>query len=173
LCQAANCADGVRNGNETAVDCGGGTCPGCNTGQGCVVDRDCASTVCGSGVCRVPTCGDGRRNGAETDIDCGGDTCNDCGNGGVCSVDNDCLSSLCTAGSCVACANDAECGAGRSCRNGGCVTLLRCPGAASMDVGNTFTCDLGAARDVPYAMISVGCNDGESGGYTLTSSRIL
>ena len=42
------CDDGVQNGNETGVDCGG----------------DCAA---------CPTCDDGVQNGNETGVDCGGD----------------------------------------------------------------------------------------------------
>ncbi len=44
------CDDGIRNGNETGVDCGG---------------PDCAA-------CVTPTCDDGIRNGSETGVDCGG-----------------------------------------------------------------------------------------------------
>ncbi len=46
------CTDGVQNGNETGVDCGG----------------DCAP---------CPTCDDGIQNGNETGVDCGGD-CDPC-----------------------------------------------------------------------------------------------
>ncbi len=49
------CDDGVQNGNETGVDCGG---------------PDCANAC--------PTCDDGIQNGNETDVDCGGDSCNAC-----------------------------------------------------------------------------------------------
>ena len=49
------CDDGVQNGNEIGVDCGG---------------PDCANAC--------PTCDDGVQNGTETGIDCGGDSCNAC-----------------------------------------------------------------------------------------------
>ncbi len=49
------CNDGVQNGDETGVDCGG-SCPACITG---------------------PTCNDGIQNGNETGIDCGG-SCPEC-----------------------------------------------------------------------------------------------
>jgi hypothetical protein len=43
----APCKDGVRNGDETDVDCGG-SCPStCAEGQGCNVGTDCSSGVCG------------------------------------------------------------------------------------------------------------------------------
>ena len=50
----ANCEDGIKNGSETGVDCGGGHCPDC------------------------PSCNDQIQNGSETGIDCGGDACAPC-----------------------------------------------------------------------------------------------
>ena len=35
LCQPDSCADTVRNGLETGVDCGGTVCPACADGEGC------------------------------------------------------------------------------------------------------------------------------------------
>jgi hypothetical protein len=47
------CSDGVRNGAETAVDCGGGCAP-CALGQACAVDVDCATPgICEPQECRV------------------------------------------------------------------------------------------------------------------------
>ncbi len=48
------CTDGVQNGAETGIDCGGPDCPAC------------------------PTCSDGIQNGDETDVDCGGTNCPSC-----------------------------------------------------------------------------------------------
>ena len=42
------CADGMRTGSETDIDCGGGTCSPCQPGQVCVNDGDCARTACGN-----------------------------------------------------------------------------------------------------------------------------
>jgi hypothetical protein len=39
------CDDGIRNGQELAVDCGG-NCPGCRIGQPCAMAPDCQSMVC-------------------------------------------------------------------------------------------------------------------------------
>jgi hypothetical protein len=47
------CSDGVKNGSETGVDCGGGTCPSCSNGQICSSASDCQSGFCNSGVCRA------------------------------------------------------------------------------------------------------------------------
>lgn len=41
----ASCADGVLNGRETDLDCGGGCSP-CAESRVCVVNGDCLSDVC-------------------------------------------------------------------------------------------------------------------------------
>ena len=51
-CQAATCSDAVKNGNETDVDCGGGTCAACAAGKICAAPGDCASGVCTANVCQ-------------------------------------------------------------------------------------------------------------------------
>lgn len=51
-CHAPSCSDGVKNGTETGVDCGGGTCSVCAPGQTCNVGPDCSSGHCTSGVCQ-------------------------------------------------------------------------------------------------------------------------
>ena len=48
---AATCSDGIKNGAETGVDCGGGTCPACGIGSTCSTSADCTSTNCVGGVC--------------------------------------------------------------------------------------------------------------------------
>jgi hypothetical protein len=53
------CSDGVQNGDETDVDCGGGkahcmvdgACPPCSDGLKCKVGTDCKSGVCEAGIC--------------------------------------------------------------------------------------------------------------------------
>ena len=59
------CTDGIMNGNETGVDCGGPDCDPCED---------------------PPTCTDGIMNGNETGVDCGGPDCDPCGGGGTCDV---------------------------------------------------------------------------------------
>jgi len=49
------CNDGIQNGTETGIDCGGTMCGACPR-----------------------TCGDGVQNGDETGVDCGGTTCSAC-----------------------------------------------------------------------------------------------
>jgi hypothetical protein len=69
------CANGVQDGDETEVDCGG-SCGGCELlcGDGLLngaeVQIDCDTIV---GVCEnCPNCEDGLFNGTEAGIDCGG-----------------------------------------------------------------------------------------------------
>src|SRR6185295_1775645 len=45
-CGAGACTDQLRNGVETDVDCGGGTCPACDVNRVCAVPGDCSSGVC-------------------------------------------------------------------------------------------------------------------------------
>ncbi|MFT4040857.1 MAG: hypothetical protein QM692_21930 [Thermomicrobiales bacterium] len=55
-----SCFDGVQNGDETGVDCGG-SCARCENNQTCGQRDDCASANCVSGVCQQctssPQCG--------------------------------------------------------------------------------------------------------------------
>jgi hypothetical protein len=96
----ASCTDGIQDGHETDVDCGGPDCMPCADGKHCLVNSDCLSHVCIGGVCAAPTCSDGVKNGLETDIDCGGPVCPKCGLGKQCLVGSDCVSGICTNGVC-------------------------------------------------------------------------
>ncbi len=50
-CQPS-CNDGIKDGNETDVDCGGGTCSPCAAGKMCVAGSDCVSVACAGNVCQ-------------------------------------------------------------------------------------------------------------------------
>jgi hypothetical protein len=99
---APTCTDGVMNGEETDVDCGGHDCPACDTGGVCVLGTDCVSGLCTNGKCDAPaaSCTDGAQNGDETDVDCGG-SCPPCADGLVCAMDADCASMICASLICV------------------------------------------------------------------------
>ncbi|MBP6566854.1 MAG: T9SS type A sorting domain-containing protein [Saprospiraceae bacterium] len=77
----STCTDGVKNGQETGIDCGGPTCPVCpptctdGVKNGQETGVDCGGPTCPS--C-PPTCTDGVKNGQETGVDCGGPTCPSC-----------------------------------------------------------------------------------------------
>jgi hypothetical protein len=49
---APTCTDGIKNGSETDVDCGG-TCGACGDTKSCAVPGDCVSNLCTSNVCSV------------------------------------------------------------------------------------------------------------------------
>ena len=99
-CRAPTCVDGITNGNESDIDCGG-SCGKCGNGQGCGNVADCVSGICSAGICQIMTCSDGMLDGDETDVDCGG-SCAKCVNNKNCSVAADCASGICTGHVCHA-----------------------------------------------------------------------
>ena len=92
------CADRVRDGDETDVDCGGtaAACPRCAGGAECVVPSDCQTGGCANGRCVMATCSDGVRDGFEGDVDCGAG-CPKCVVGARCAANPDCTSNSCSA----------------------------------------------------------------------------
>jgi hypothetical protein len=97
-CTPPTCTDGVQDGNETGVDCGGG-CAGCPDGALCCMSIDCATSQCNGGICGV------RPNGA------------------ACSAPRECQSGFCADGVCCSEACTSPC---RSCNYttpGTCVNI--------------------------------------------------
>ena len=85
---APTCTDGVQNGNETGVDCGGPDCAPCVVPPTCddgIQNGDETGVDCGGPDCAPcvvpPTCDDGIQNGDETGVDCGGSSCAPCATG--------------------------------------------------------------------------------------------
>ncbi len=132
ICVPTECTDGVENGAETDIDCGGPVCANCLVGQDCMSADDCQSGVCSGALC--VSC--------DTDTDCAaGKFCGttDVGTFGVCSpiqaIGSTCsLPSQCASGYCVDgfCCNSACGGACQACSesqkvvgtNGICDTVL-------------------------------------------------
>ena len=110
ICVPAAANDGIKNGTETDIDCGGpaGTTPRCGTGKTCGAATDCTNKVC-STTCLAPTGTDGVKNGDESDVDCGGTTTGAaaCVAGKSCNVGGDCQS--------LGCNYLNKCADGRSC----------------------------------------------------------
>jgi len=96
-----SCTDGIKNGNETDIDCGGSCSTKCADSKGCTKAADCVSNACIAGFCGAPSCTDLAMNGNETDVDCGGGTCSSCASGKACIIGNDCQTSVCTGNICV------------------------------------------------------------------------
>ncbi len=132
----ASCSDGVQNGNESDVDCGG-SCSPCAVEKHCKGSTDCQSMNCQTGSCAPgASCSDGVQNQGESDVDCGG-PCAPCGNFSHCNVNTDCESDNCSAGSCAAAPNcfdgikngtetDVDCGGSCS----ACADGLQCKQSA-------------------------------------------
>ncbi len=104
------CSDGVRNGQESDVDCGGPDCGRCELRRACLTPDDC-----GSGLCRQRVCAAREGPVCLRNADCPGGACVD----GVCV--GACPPPLLQCqGACVDVRNDpASCGeCGRACAPG-------------------------------------------------------
>jgi hypothetical protein len=154
-----SCTDGMRNGSEGGVDCGGGCDRRCDTGSRCSDDRDCISGRCVDGACSQPSCDDGARGPEETDVDCGGVCDARCGSGLGCRTNDDCGPGLfCPAeaqrcadvscqdgvrnggetdtdcgGDCPGCSDGAPCTLGADCQSSVCGDDGRCAPASCND----------------------------------------
>ena len=155
------CTDGIKNGDETDIDCGGATCVKCTGTKKCKMGTDCKSGVCAAGVCAEATCSDGVKNGDESDTDCGGSTCVKCASAKQCKLATDCASGVCTAGICAA----ATCTDGV--KNGD-ETDTDCGGSTCVQCASAKQCKLASdcASGVCTAGICVAatCTDGAKNG---------
>ena len=183
-CQAPSCTDGVRNGAETDVDCGGGCPTLCGPSQGCKLDTDCLGNACSGSIC-LPACNDGVKNGSETGLDCGGHACAPCSNGGGCVFDADCFDGVCTSGvclpatcsdgvrdgsetdvdcggACVPCTPGKTCAAGADCVSRVCAGTLCATASCSDHVQNQGETgvDCGGATSCPRCANGPGCAAG-------------
>jgi hypothetical protein len=117
LCQAP-AINGIQDGAETDIDCGGPGAPACGTGKTCLDPADCASVNCGGVApkkCVAATAADGIKNGDESDIDCGGANTGapKCAVAKACNTEADCGTD--------SCGYNKKCAIARSCavRHGG------------------------------------------------------
>lgn len=161
-----SCKNSKLDPPETAIDCGGGTCPPCEPGDPCQLDVDCTS-ACNAlkGTCEPLTCVDGAPNASETDEDCGGPDCElRCAAGLECREDSDCESRLCDDGFCVAGACDPKagpcgtvdcyCANGRDCRTHDDCASGNCAGGTCAEGPRVFSRnDEPAAANVPTPAI--------------------
>jgi hypothetical protein len=169
-CQVPAPADGVKNGDETDIDCGGTKAPACVDGKACLAKTDCTSGVCTTNVCQVPSPTDTVQNGDETGVDCGGSKAPKCPAGSGCLTTADCDQVKCDTvqKKCLPAShsdgikNDGETGldcggtAPTKCPTGeGCVITSDC-NLALCDVGATNVC-------LPPSHTDGIKNDGETG----------
>ncbi|CAF3977923.1 unnamed protein product [Adineta steineri] len=94
LAKDKTCFDGLMNGDETDIDCGG-SCLTCAVGKNCTLTKDCDNLQCTNDICASAACNDTIKNNEETDVDCGGLNCSSCGTGKACSGAGDCVSKSC------------------------------------------------------------------------------
>jgi len=109
ICANPTSRDGLKDGTETDVDCGGGpptNAARCDAGKACIGASDCFWGHCTSGLCEGHS--PGQKDGDQTDIDCGGKVSPACDWEKSCLVDGDCTS--------TACGDDKKCLTGPSCR---------------------------------------------------------
>ncbi len=174
-CVDPSCADGVLNGDETDVDCGG-TCAPCANTDDCLVASDCASGFCNANVCSPcggdqdcaanEFCDPSVNGGTCVDDLTGGAPCNDaaeCGTG-FC-VDGFCCDTLCD-GLCDACSAALK-GSGS---DGTCEPIAsgsdpndECGSANPSTCGQTGSCDGASACELHPAMTPCAaptCNAG-------------
>jgi len=138
------CQDGVKNGDESDVDCGGTTCGGCSGGKMCGGNGDCAADVayctaaktCCGAPCDTPcsVCDPGGQCVAavgQSDTSCGPNhVCGAFGFGCVgvagapCSTNAKCLSALCTAGTCAKSTVGKPCNTTADCATGTCQSYI-------------------------------------------------
>jgi hypothetical protein len=105
-CSSPDCTDGMMNGTETDVDCGGMACPGCTTGMACLTGSDCLGGVCDANSMCQP-CGGDADCATLPGTYCNGGTCDMLlMNGTVCTGANECQSGQCIDGVCC----DTACG---------------------------------------------------------------
>ncbi|MBW3000256.1 solute carrier organic anion transporter [Candidatus Woesearchaeota archaeon] len=91
---AAHCENNVTDEDETDLNCGGLSCPGCPNGKRCLNHSDCISNYCLSNICTEASCSDTIKNGLETDVDCGAN-CPCCGLDMSCNINSDCCGLFC------------------------------------------------------------------------------
>jgi hypothetical protein len=164
VCSLASCNDGVKDRNETDVDCGGSDgCQACGVGQRCDSSYDCDGGACLNGRCEAPSCHDGLINQGETDADCGGETsCDRCTTGQHCALDADCDDASCAQGRCqpAGCEDglkngdetDVDCG-------GSCVTCPNFSGCKKSEDCTSAICNTYAG-----ICLAATCNDGIQNG---------
>jgi len=138
------CQDGVKNGDETDVDCGGAACAGCGGGKTCGMASDCAANVpeCVQGACCINKCSLPCTHcdlvgqcalvpaGFEDSFcgptkACGANGAGCVGKAGtVCASGSQCLSGICVAMKCAQSALSQPCNTTADCAAGTCQSYV-------------------------------------------------
>jgi hypothetical protein len=136
-CKLLTCLDGMKDGDETAIDCGG-SCQKC-TGN----------------------CSDMIKDNGEVGVDCGGPCVNRCPNGTPCFGNSDCDSMVCVDGVCCADACQGPCLACSAAKKGGGADGTCGPVAAGTDPDAEC---VSPAADVCNGNGACQCHDGTKDG---------
>ena len=172
------CLNGVRDGDESDVDCGGSCAVKCVAGQMCASALDCeAGLGCdGTNHCVMPPahCTNSVLDGDESDVDCGG-SCVTCGFLAKCNDNSDCATGACDRAQSLRCENPDICGngvvdAGESCDDGQIVSGDMC--ASNCLVENWGICGVHSECDSGFCggdglCHPATCNDGIKNGLEL------
>jgi hypothetical protein len=163
----ARCSDGVRNGTESDVDCGGDDCSPCREHQHCNGGGDCESNECGgptdNDTCEPLHCGNHVQDLDEGDVDCGGEDCDRCEEGQLCELEQDCLTGSCLNGQCVRpCNHPAACGDQGWCEEGACRFCRDSNSCGSRSCGSSEA--VCACRTGYFVCVAPGCDNGVQDG---------
>ena len=180
-----SCNNGVTDGDETDIDCGGDLCSPCGLDKTCRRESDCQSLSCNAeDRCMMATCDDNQRNGRESDVDCGGpNACDRCTPGDDCTLDDDCDSGVCVSFVCApsSCSDDVQNGGETDLNCGGTTSCARCAtgdnclqaGDCASNVCQDHICrpancqdetQNGAETDVDCGGFCKGCKEGQGCG---------
>lgn len=147
------CSDGIKNNQETDVDCGGPVCLPCDVGESCKYNSDCKDDLkCDGDECIEPPeedkCNNKKWDPLETDVDCGGICLKECDIGQKCDKDKDCISGVCS--------DDKICVSVHHCENG-----ERDEGETDVDCGGKcYPCENGKKCSQDSDCESSYCKDG-------------
>ncbi|MEO1481578.1 MAG: hypothetical protein AAFU77_05680 [Myxococcota bacterium] len=132
-----SCNDGVQNGAESDIDCGGGTCASCALAELCLDDLDCGSGFCSGSRCVASSCGNCALDAGEVTLDEDG-LCPSPRN--HCCFDSDCPG----ADVCI----------GRRCVSGSCADGRRSTGETDVDCGGR---ECPACLPGDFCLVAVDC----------------
>ena len=116
--QCVSCDDGIKNGSEANIDCGGTLCTGCLDNQSCILPTDCLGGICRDNRCQTDICGNNMVAGSEACDDGNQDNGDGCSatclleNGANCQNGSQCDSGVCDT------AVSGQCRPALSCGNG-------------------------------------------------------
>jgi len=166
-----SCNDGIQNGDETDIDCGGSDCPACPTCDDGIQNGDETGIDCGGSDCPTcpPTCDDGIQNGDETGVDCGGSDCPACPtcDDGIQNGDEtgiDCGGSDCPA--CPTCDDGIQNGdeTGVDCGGSDCAACPTCDDGIQNGDEEGIDCGWSNCPDCPEPSCSDGIQNGDETG---------